>query len=89
MPSLVENDLTQNSVMYRPNPPGKNNSVHNLSISCYAYQVESFGYRLYTDKWIKGKSTVKVSINNWRVLVDYSDGKSLTVRIHNSSGRVV
>lgn len=75
--------------MYVPNPPGKNNSVHNLSISGYAYQTERFGYHLYTEKWIKGKSTVKVSINNWRVLVDYSDGKSLTIRIHNSSGKVV
>lgn len=75
--------------MYGPNPPVKNNSFHNLSISGYVYRMEMFGYLLYAGKWIKGRSTVKVSINNWRVLVDYSDGKSLTIRIHSSSGKVV
>lgn len=89
-PVLVENDLNQNNVMmYGVNPPGKNASVHNISVSSYAYQVEKMGYRLFTDKWIKGKSTVKVSIKNWRVLEDYHDTKKLTVRIYNSSGYVV
>ncbi|MDA1771365.1 hypothetical protein PDJ95_08160 [Bacillus cereus] len=88
-PVLVENDLTQNNVMYGAYPPGKNNSVHNIGISGYAYQVEKVGYRLFTDKWIKGKSTVKVSIRNWRVFDDYGGSKALTVRIYNSSGKAV
>ena len=88
-PVLFENDLTQNNVTYGPYPPEKNSSVHNLSISGYAYQVEKLGYRLFTDKWIKGKSTVKVSIKNWRVMADYSDAKGMTVRIYDSSGNVV
>jgi len=56
---------------YGANPPGSNASTHDLSISNYNYQVRSVGYRVFTDKWLTGASSMKVTVENWELIEEY------------------
>jgi hypothetical protein len=72
-------------------PPGSSASVQNLSISAYNYQVQSVGYRVYTDKWLTGVSNYNITINNW-TCVDNSGPPNynrLTISVYNSLGNLM
>lgn len=56
---------------YGANPPGSGASTHNLSVSPYNYQVEQVGYRVFTDKWLTGVSSMKVTVENWELIEQY------------------
>ncbi|MGF6354093.1 hypothetical protein ABIE27_002003 [Paenibacillus sp. 4624] len=51
-------------VPFGANEPGINASTHNLSTSSYNYQVTRIGAKLYTEKWLTGSSTMKVTVEN-------------------------
>jgi hypothetical protein len=73
--------------LYGANAPGSKADVHNLSVSSYNYQVAEIGYRVYTSKWLTGKSSMSVSVSNWTILKTYTGtDNSLTVRLYDSSG---
>ncbi len=69
--------------------PGSNASIHDLSISDYNYQVEDVGYQVFTDKWLKGASSIAISVDDW-TLLEYYGGTSdqLTITVYNQSGQV-
>ena len=71
--------------------PGANASVHNLDISKYNYQIEDFGYRVYTDKWLKSSSGyITVKLSDFTVLEDYhGTSDKITFKLCDSSGVLV
>lgn len=58
--------------LYGPNPPGSGASTHDLSESPYNYQVAEVGYRVFTDKWLTGVSSMKVTVNDWKLIEQYA-----------------
>lgn len=42
------------------------------SVSDYNYQVLDVGYRVFTDKWLTGVSSMKVTVENWEILEEYA-----------------
>lgn len=69
--------------------PGSSASTHNLSVSSYNYQVTEIGYRVYTDKWFTGASSLKVTVTNWNKISGSANSNKLTIAVVNSSGSVV
>ncbi|MEB4820303.1 hypothetical protein [Bacillus thuringiensis] len=87
---IIDNTNLKDDVQRGPSPPGSNASLHNIGISSYSYQVGKVGAQIYTDKWLTGQSTMRISINNWRVLDNYGGtSNQVTVKVYNSSGSVV
>ncbi|KZN99329.1 hypothetical protein [Bacillus badius] len=75
---------------YGMNPPTSSASTHDISVSTYNYQVSKVGAQVYTDKFIKGKTTMKISVKNWKVLNSHGGtSNSLTLTVYNSSGKKV
>lgn len=72
------------------NPSGRNADIHNLSLSSYNYQAKNMGYRLYTSKWLKGASSIKITVRNWKLL-EFHGGKSnqLDLIVYNSSKKPI
>ena len=75
--------------IYGANPPGFFASTHDISVNAYNYQVIKVGSELFTDKFIKGKTSMTVNLKDW----DYSDypapvASSVTVTLYTSSGKV-
>lgn len=75
---------------YGAKVPTSKASTHNISTSAYNYQVEKVGAQVYTDKFIKGKKTMKVSVSNWKVLKNLGGGSNkVTVTLYNSSKKKI
>ncbi|MDR6726091.1 hypothetical protein J2W91_004597 [Paenibacillus amylolyticus] len=70
--------------------PGSNASTHNISTSNYNYQVSEVGAQVYTDKWLTGSSTMKVTVTNVKN-VGETPGKlsGVNVAIFNEKNRQV
>jgi hypothetical protein len=69
--------------------PSSGASVHNLSVSEYNYQVQKIGYRVYTDKWLKGATSLKVSVNNWKIIKDWGgESNELAISLYSENGFV-
>lgn len=86
-PPVIINDSIPGLITpFGSEKPGKNASVHDLSVSDYSYQVSRIGYAVYTDKWLTGKTSMKVSVSNWKVLEDWGGtSNSLTIEIYKPS----
>ncbi|MFJ8520714.1 hypothetical protein [Lysinibacillus xylanilyticus] len=70
--------------------PGKNASSHDISVSAYNYQVEKVGAQVYTDKFIKGKKSMTVTVKKWDIKTDWGIAKNkLTITLYDSSGKKV
>lgn len=77
-------------VPYGAEKPDKNASTHDISISAYNYQVAKVGAQVYTDKFIKGKTSMKVTVNNWTITKYHGVAKNdLTITLYNSSGKKI
>lgn len=85
-----ESENTGGIQPYGAKPPASGASTHDLSISAYNYQVEKVGAQVYTDKFLKGKTTMNVSVKNWKLIVAYAGtSNQVTVTVYNSSGKKV
>ena len=80
-----------NNIKKGKNPPAKKADTHDLSVSNYNYQVSDMGYRVYTSKWLKGASSIKISVSNWKLIDSYkgATNNKLTVRVYNSKKKEV
>lgn len=73
-------------------PPSKSASEFDLSRGDYNYQVDYVGSAVYTDKWMKGVTSMNVYVGQIDV---YSNPqaqqvyRSVTVTLYNSSGKKV
>lgn len=85
----VNDNYIQKNIVRGPSKPRYDDSVHNLSISDYNYQLTNFGYRLYTDKWLTSRSgEISVSLENFRVLEEHGGTKDMiTFILLDSSGK--
>lgn len=70
---------------YGTNPPGTD-SVMDLSMYSYNYQVQQIGWELYTDKQFTGVSKMTVSIDNWTKIQGDAPSENLQVDLFTSSG---
>lgn len=76
--------------IFGANPPSSGASSHDVSVSDYNYQISKIGYRVYTDKWLTGTTSLKVTVDNWKLVEDYGGtSNSLTIAVHKSSGGIV
>lgn len=77
--------------VYGEKPPGSSAEVHNISISAYNYQVEKVGAQVYTSKLIKGKASMKITVENWKRLPGGGTGTNneLTLTVYKSDGTKV
>jgi hypothetical protein len=75
------------------NPPSSGASTHDLSISSYNYQINEVGAQVYTDKWLTGASSMKVTVGKMTALNVPDDtctaDRKTTVTVYNSSGTEV
>jgi len=78
-------------VPYGASKPKSSASTHDLSISNYEYQVHEVGAAVYTDKWLTGVDSIKISVENWTILAysNTSQCYSLTVSVYDSSDKLV
>lgn len=77
-------------VLYGSKPPSKNASVHNLSRSAYSYEAVDMGYRLYTNKWLTGSTSLSIDVYGWELLNYHGGtGNKLTLRVYDSSDKQV
>lgn len=75
---------------YGSKPPSSSASTHNISISDYNYQVSKIGAQLYTDKFLTGKTSMRITVKNWKVLIDYGiTPTTLTITLYDSSGKKI
>lgn len=83
-------DFSSGIILFGAKPPKSSASIHDLSTSSYNYQAKDMGYRLYTDKWIKGSTSITISVIDWKLLESYGgiDNK-LTLRVYDSSNKQV
>lgn len=71
-------------------PPGSSATVHDLSLNAYNYRVQKIGYQVFTEKWVKGASKIKVSVSNWSVDLAYAGtNNQLTISIYDSKKKLV
>lgn len=73
------------------NPPSSGADIHDLSVSPYNYQVTNMGYQVFTSKWIKGASSIKISVSNWNLIESYigATNNKLTLKVYNSKKKLV
>lgn len=57
----------------------------------YGYDVTNIGYRVYTNKWITGSSSIKISVADWKLIEEYhgAEKSTLTIAVYDTSDRVV
>lgn len=72
-------------------PPSSSADLHDLSVSSYSYQVEDMGYQVFTSKWLKGASSIKISVSNWKLKKMYNGATNneLTLKVYNSKKKLV
>jgi hypothetical protein len=80
-------------VPYGASAPSSSASTHDLSVSAYNYQVQEVGAQVYTDKWLTGKSSMKVTVLNWKLVtqgdIRFPTTTTVTLTVYNSSGTAV
>lgn len=88
---LVTSAPSEISIMPRGmDKPGKKASSHDISVSAYNYQVEKVGAQVYTDKFITGKKSMKITVKDWKITTDWAIAKNtLTITLYDSSGKKV
>lgn len=70
--------------------PGSKASTHDLTVNNYNYQVQEVGAQVYTDKWLTGATSIKVTVNNWTKTTNGgSTLNRLTIYVINSKGKVI
>lgn len=83
-------EVRMEMVPFGAKAPDSAASSHNLSVSKYNYQAQSIGYQLFTDKWLTGKSSMKVNVYNWTVLENHGGtSNKLTIKLFNSSRKMI
>ena len=70
---------------YGKNPPSSDASTHNISVSAYEYQIQKVGFAVYTDKFIKGKTSMKVTVLNFKKELNKVPEDGLTISVYNAS----
>lgn len=70
------------------NPPPSGASVHDLSISPYNYQVTEVGAQVFTDKFPKGKTSMQISVKDWKYSGEAVPNDSLVLTVFTKSGEV-
>ncbi|MCC2346627.1 hypothetical protein LKM13_21475 [Bacillus anthracis] len=90
-PSGIVDTTNKNDGFQRAkNPPGKKASVHNIDKNSYNFQVDKVGAQVYTDKWLKGKKTMTVDVENFTVTKFQGGTKNeLYITLYNSKGKEV
>lgn len=93
--SLVMEDSINVLVPYEPsvgqiqpygaNPPKSDASVHDISVNAYNYQVQQVGFAVYTDKLIKGKTSMKVTVKDFERISGSAKDVGLTISLYNAS----
>lgn len=74
---------------YGEDAPGSSASTHDLSISDYNYQVFEVGYKIFTDKFLKGSATINVSIENFtKIQGSLEATKTVRVTLYGASGTI-
>lgn len=73
------------------NPPSGSAGTHNLSDSSYSYEVTDMGARVYTNKWITGASSIKISVADWKLIEEYhgATNDQLTLEVYDSNKKLV
>ena len=71
--------------------PSSNAGTVNLTQNSYEYDVTNIGYRVYTNKWITGASTIKISVGDWKLIEEYigAEKSKLTISVYDSNDMVV
>jgi hypothetical protein len=71
--------------------PSANASTHNIGVSAYNYQVQRVGAAVFTDKLLTGKTSMRITANNWKCSVSHglNTSNQLTLTVFNSSGSQV
>ncbi|MEI5913492.1 hypothetical protein [Bacillus albus] len=90
-PSGIVDTTNKNDGFQRAkNPPGKKASVHNIDKNSYNFQVDKVGAQVYTDKWLTGKKTMTVDVENFTVTKFQGGTKNeLYITLYNSKGKEV
>ena len=72
-------------------PPSGTAPICDLSKGAYNYQVNSIGYRVYTDSWLTGESSYNISVYGWTCIVPNGppNYNSLTIYVYNTLGTIV
>jgi hypothetical protein len=71
--------------------PSSKASTHNLDVSDYNYQLENFGYKVFTDKWVTSTSgEITVYLDSFSLITSYmGDSNKITFNLYDSSGKLV
>ncbi|MGG4144338.1 hypothetical protein ABEW34_14530 [Paenibacillus algorifonticola] len=64
---MVPTPPTSAITIFGVDPPSNDASVHDLSLNSYNYQVDYVGVEVFTAKWLKGKSTINVSVQDFKL----------------------
>lgn len=72
--------------------PSSSASTHDLSVNNYNYQLQKFGYQLFTDKWLTSDTGyISVSLSDFKTLEEYPGATKdqITFKLCDSSGVLV
>lgn len=71
--------------------PSSSAATVNLTQNSYSYDVTSIGYRVYTNKWITGASSINISVLDWKLIEEHpgAEKSKLTIAVYDSSDKVV
>lgn len=90
MNTEITHNLNENSTKGSTRP-GTNAPVHNLSKGAYAFKIDRFGAKVYTDSWFTGKSSITVSITSFSVISPQPSGtqNQTTIYLYNKNNKSV
>ncbi|MCK6075253.1 fibronectin type III domain-containing protein [Paenibacillus silvae] len=76
-------------VPFGSDKPSSSASTHDISVSSYNYQVQKVGAQVYTDKWLTGSTTMKVSVLDWTLVNDGGGSTNkLLISVYSANGLV-
>ncbi len=87
---VIYDHLVETFTKDEKKPPLSAETV-NLTQNNYKYDVTSIGYRVYTNKWITGATSISVSVADWKLLEEYTGAEKskLTIAVYDTSDNVV
>ena len=71
--------------------PSSSAGTVNLTQNDYSYDITKIGYRVYTNKWITGASSINVSVLDWKLIEEHpgAEKSKLTIAVYDASDKVV
>lgn len=68
---MIHDHLVETLVKGSSKPSASAGTV-NLTQNNYSYDVTNIGYRVYTNKWITGASSINISVTDWKLIEEYN-----------------